>query len=137
MLFTVPLIRVGGRTWEKGAGPLALAPSPKILQHILLRQAEVALAADDQVVVHCQVQGVAGLHQGPGQFLVGGGRGEAAAGVVVHQDEAGGPVLQGQFFLGEFFEEGQIQADLAGWVGPPVPFHFYRDQGQEFWQDSR
>ena len=66
------------------------------LQHILFRQAEIPVAADDQVVVDRQVEALAGLHQGPGQFLVGGGRLQVAAGVVVHQNEAGGLVFQGQ-----------------------------------------
>jgi len=57
----------------------------------------MALAGDDEVVVDREVQGPGGLHQSPGEVLVGGGRGEAAAGVVVHQDEAAGLVFQGQF----------------------------------------
>jgi hypothetical protein len=68
-----------------------------MLQHILFRQAEVSLAADDQVVVDRQVQGPGGLDQGPGQFLVGGRGSEMAAGVVVDQDKAGGLVFQRQF----------------------------------------
>ncbi len=62
----------------------------------MLRQAEIPVAADDQVVVDGEVQGLAGLGHGLGQFLVRGRGVEVAAGVVVHQDEAGGPVLQGQ-----------------------------------------
>ena len=53
------------------------------LQHIMFRQAEVAVAADDQVVVHRQVEGLAGLDHGLGQFLIRGRRGGIAAGVVV------------------------------------------------------
>jgi hypothetical protein len=55
------------------------------------------VAADDQVVVHRQADGLAGLDQGPGQLPVRGGRGEVAAGVVVDQNEPGGLVFQGQF----------------------------------------
>jgi hypothetical protein len=35
-------------------------------RHILLRQTEIAVAADDQVVVDCQVVALAGLYQGAG-----------------------------------------------------------------------
>jgi hypothetical protein len=54
------------------------------------------VAADDQVVVDRQVEALAGLHQGPGQFLVGGGGLQVAARVVVDQYEPGGLVFQGQ-----------------------------------------
>ena len=43
------------------------------LQHILFRQTKIAVAADDQVVVDRQVEGLPGLYQGLGQFLVGDG----------------------------------------------------------------
>ena len=52
--------------------PLSILPGKLLyLQHILFRQAEVAVAAD-QVVVDRQVEALAGLHQGPGQLPVGG-----------------------------------------------------------------
>jgi hypothetical protein len=58
-----------GRRRDEVPGPL-----PNILQHILLRQAEVAVAGDDQVVVDRQVQGSEGLHQGAGQYYWRRGR---------------------------------------------------------------
>ena len=52
----------------------------QVLKHILFRQTEIPVAADDQVVVDGQVEGVAGLDQGPGQLPVRGGGREVAAG---------------------------------------------------------
>ena len=78
--------------------PIYVSPGKLLyLQHILFRQTEVAVAADDQVVVDRQVEALAGLHQGPGQLPVGGRRGEVAARVVVNQNQSGGLVFQGQF----------------------------------------
>ena len=70
---SLPPLHGLGEEFGEGAGTKSLAPSPKISQHILFRQTEIPVAADDQVVVDCQVEGLPGLHQGPGQFLVGGG----------------------------------------------------------------
>ena len=84
----------------------------------MLRQAEVAVAADDEVVVDREVQGLAGLDHGFGQFPVRGRGGEVAARVVVHQDEAGGLVFQGQLqdFAGIDYclVDGAFLKDLFG-----------------------
>ena len=62
----------------------------------MLRQAEIAVAADDQVIVHREVQGLTGLDHGLGQFLIRGRGGGIAARVIMDQDETGGLVFQGQ-----------------------------------------
>ena len=56
----------------------------------MLRQGKVALAADDQVVVDREVDGLGGLDQGPGQFPVRGRGFQIAGGVVVDQNQGGG-----------------------------------------------
>lgn len=66
------------------------------LQHIMLRQAKVPVAADDQVVVDRKVQGPAGLDYGLSQFLIRSRGAGIAARVIVDQNEPRGLVFQGQ-----------------------------------------
>jgi len=62
-----------------------------------------------------EIQALAGLDQGLGQLPVRGGGGEAAAGVVVHQDQPHGLVFQSRF------------QDLAGVGQFPVQCAFLDD----------